>query len=538
MHNDRVEINPDIARDTTEQLIRRLEDERLFRAEWRPQWRPLADLDDPIIIDDEETPLDDLPEDNTPIEWPVDATLAREAEVKARIIPLVGRNLRGMSCSCCRKPFNTNKSNINTVILFGVYTHAKCLIKRFYCARCGIWDDVTEESPRRKAHSNPTLPIFEQEYCKECASKLKNCEGCGEEEFANNLVTIRNKGFCGKCAINCNYCGDWFLANTIRTDHTGHKYCPRCWERRNFILPHDFDPMTVLAFKGNPKDHIYYGIELEIEVPETLRNRDLARTISLDFSDFVVTKHDGSLQNGFEVVTCPASMEEQIKFWTLFFTKGYEFTSYESPRCSMHVHMSRKPISPNQLARMQVFMYSEKNRKMIETIAGRNLHTGWGTRYAEILNQKKLTDVVGVRKIRKPGDAFKNYVRLDEHGRAHYNLGVNNPQSTPISPAEKEIYAKNYHNQRERARYTALNDTNPNTIEIRIFRGCNLPDTIFKNLEFCKSLIDYCRPGTCSFIELEAPDVYLNFIKCNRHQYRTLYCYLKEQGLYKRKVGK
>jgi hypothetical protein len=87
--------------------------------------------------------------------------------------------------------------------------------------------------------------------------------------------------------------------------------------------------------------------------------------------DFAITKHDGSLINGFEIVTAPAPLEEHYKRFEKFRSKTKGLTC-ESGRAGMHVHVSRAPLTQLQIGKLLVFINDPNNRPHIKKIASRD----------------------------------------------------------------------------------------------------------------------------------------------------------------------
>src|ERR1044072_6007585 len=98
------------------------------------------------------------------------------------------------------------------------------------------------------------------------------------------------------------------------------------------IQPYNAKVQQVLGNNkiGKPLFPIYYGVEYEFEVPVASASKEAmlqARSeVGLRIKDtiknFAFTKHDGSLKNGFEVVSVPMSKDAHITQWDDFFAKA------------------------------------------------------------------------------------------------------------------------------------------------------------------------------------------------------------------------
>jgi hypothetical protein len=114
---------------------------------------------------------------------------------------------------------------------------------------------------------------------------------------------------------------------------------------------------------SRPKSARYFGVELEMEsAGSALSPADVARWINANCEARYYCKHDGSLANGVEVVSHPASFAAWcargplIDFAHYAATNG--FRSYQTNTCGMHVHVSRNNLSAVALARLLTFMRS------------------------------------------------------------------------------------------------------------------------------------------------------------------------------------
>jgi hypothetical protein len=286
--------------------------------------------------------------------------------------------------------------------------------------------------------------------------------------------------------------------------------------------------MDVLTFKGYSASGFYMGVELEVEATHGEINRVVAERLIALMGDFAVIKHDGSLVNGFEIVSAPATFEEHYRGWAKVFRpddgKGrLNLASWNSPRCGMHVHMSREAIPPLHLARMMSFVYSSSTRRLIEVVAGRNLHSGWGERYTEINSRRKITDVVGTQTNNVIVDRGTKYVRV-ESGFMELQTAIDRGQYVP---GPHKIVKKYYDGADNR--YTALNDTNTATVELRIFRGTLYEPSFYKNIEFCHAMWSFTKPGATSLKDLENPVKFCEYVEKNSSDYRNLYRFLQRK---------
>ena len=197
----------------------------------------------------------------------------------------------------------------------------------------------------------------------------------------------------------------------------------------------------------------YFGVELETEVESGAPEDIKKHLISIDelMGDSVIMKSDGSLRNGIEIVTKPATLSKQYVLWDKFLSsKHHGLVSWKSPRCGMHVHVGKDSLKDETTAKAVCFVNSESNRKFIYVIAGRK-----DSNYAKY--KEKTLD-----------EALKSNDR-------HENINV----------------------------------TNPHTVEFRLFKGTLRKQSVFKNIEFCDAIMEFCAQD----IELSTAMNRASFIK-------------------------
>ena len=370
----------------------------------------------------------------------------------------------------------------------------------------------------------------------QCRARMGTCGYCGDQTSVWQGGERHDETFwtCRSCNIHCRQCGDRIAPDSAH-EHNDRNYCETCYEDVCTVLSHDANVLDYFPFLGSPKDLIFYGIELEVEPRESHSHLriELAKDVKDIFDGYAIVKHDGSLVNGFEIVTVPATPEIHAEKWKMFTEHKLPLESWDSPRCGMHVHFSSRPIKPSHLARIMVFTYARNNRGMVEVIAGRNLHNSWGQRYAELTSEWRLNQWVGVTgpEGQLLGPSCRQEYYEDSRGRQQV-------RSVRIDPPVMRNSGKGNRWTLKRPsgnRYTAINATNPNTIENRIFRGTVNYEGIMKNLDFVRASIAFCRPGTVSFKDLENPNVFGQFVAHNSKDYPHLYKFLVQFRLAPRK---
>ena len=256
--------------------------------------------------------------------------------------------------------------------------------------------------------------------------------------------------------VHVNYRSDRVIGNY----HSSKRRCypiPSDWSRRN---------------------NRYLGVELEVEVNKGDRE-DAAIAINDAVNDGNVGhrlsfENDGSLSNGFEMVSQPMGLDMHTEVWK--WLKSPDLTrpllSHKTSTCGLHVHVSKKGLTKLQIAKIVTFVNAPSNQDLIEAIARR-----YGQRFCAV-HQKKL------------GSAYK----------------------------------------RNGDRYVAVNLEPRDTIEFRIFRGTLKYESLMAALEFTNALVNFCNETSGFGFNLSTP-AFMSFIKQHKvkSETRFLRAYLEQR---------
>lgn len=234
----------------------------------------------------------------------------------------------------------------------------------------------------------------------------------------------------------------------------------------------------------------YMGVELEVERAGRCKTDITEDVFNRLGRDFAIVKHDGTLKgrDPFEIVTVPATLAMHKKRWAEFMNDTAfksNLTSFVSGNCGMHVHISRNAFTGLHLAKFMRFINDEHNAKFIAAIAQRS-----GNNYAHY------------------ADYEVNELGFDANGN---RMEV---KKSPITHASKKI------NGGSHGHYDAINTSNAQTIEVRIFRGNLAKSHFYKNLEFVHALWLYTKDA--SMKELGYKDFLFWLFKDNTKTYNNL----------------
>lgn len=366
-------------------------------------------------------------------------------------------------------------------------------------------------------------------------SRTLACSVC--DDCHNALVVLRGgrqiegRNICSNCAgsyMACTRagCGRLMHESDSREDSRGNTVCRDHWnpvvmEASGGMLSYSTDVTRRLdgfrvakGEKADPKKTLWLGWELECHAKgaETDRNSRLVFDEDCDdcggsgeyenedgdnvncscgvrsgnrseavakivraAADWCIVKEDGSLDNGMEIVSVPASLRWHRENVAPFLQSAQEYLSgWAHNDCGIHVHVGRKQLSELQQSKLVRFMHEPRNQSFITRVAGRDPNS--------------YCNRGGV----KAFGAFKREAQI--------------------------------------GRYQALNfaTRNQKTIEFRIFRSNVSPAGFIKNLEFVHALCMWSRFASAGDV---ASGSLVEYVKSERSQYGSLVKWFENQTI-------
>ncbi len=272
-----------------------------------------------------------------------------------------------------------------------------------------------------------------QRLCPDCVNEhTRECEGCGEHIFIDDLIN----GYCEPCYNNtfthCTYCND-----IIRYDRACYladdryfesPYCDQCVsEVQEAIHGYYYKPSPIFYGTGTR----YYGCELEIDGGgEDCENASSILKCGNEQKEHLYIKHDGSLDDGMEIVTHPMTLDYHTNAmpWKEVLSKAISlgYRSHQACTCGLHVHVNRNAFGDTEEqqddAIARILFFIERHWNELLKFSRRTQHQA-----------KRWADRYGI---------------------------YDKPKETLIIAKESNV-----------GRYVALNLNNQSTIEFRIFRG-------------------------------------------------------------------
>lgn len=355
-------------------------------------------------------------------------------------------------------------------------------------------------------------------YCQDCLDTLDDivyCEDCGEYHYYDNTVYIQDihSCVCESCARNgdyflCHDCGEWYTSDYANSCYNGEFYvCDRCSDNYTYVEccdtlienayyseeddccyceTHYHENRDICDYHGfsdwkkhtleNENPPYYIGFELEIEnTHRDYDNNDLARFAKNNYP--VICSRDGSIDFGFEIVSHPLSynyiVENKGKLKSMLeglSNKGCE--SHNPGTCGLHFHVTH-PRNDDIIDRIILIMETYKQELISFSRRSSDQIDNWC---------KFLSDV-----------------KYGEDCKSLYFIKKNKETSN---------------------RYMALNLTNYNTIEFRLFRGTLKFDTFMASVELVNNIMTLCS-------DLSIPVEEITWDRLTETQYANTYCDMK-----------
>ena len=351
-----------------------------------------------------------------------------------------------------------------------------------------------------ESHPGEDLYPFDGlELCARCLDeRTLLCRHCGERIWEEDNAGSSEVPVCQRCYddhyTNCCRCGTLLHESQAYyaedDDYDESPHCSDCFHALSNDSPiHDYYYKPKPVFYGTgPR---FFGVELEIDGAGELKKhaRSLLE-VGNQSGEYLYIKHDGSLDDGLELVTHPASLEYQIRHipWAELCGQAVSlgYLSHRANTCGLHVHVSRNAFGTESweqdLAIARVLYFFEKH-------------------WEELLKFSRRTP------------------RQLERWAARYGYKE--------QPMEILDYAKKgYHG----GRYTCVNLQNPDTVEFRMFRGTLKVNTIFATLEMLNCICDAAIFLSDDEMKSLAWTTFVSGIQSER--YPELVQYLKERRLY------
>lgn len=353
-------------------------------------------------------------------------------------------------CNCGHCAATVDRSRIVTT----VDGDERCEECTQNCDDCGRTFD-NDSDQISEAHTSGRVSAYRSntgQFCDRCAFTCRDCD----RRFANSIDEYNDSDgnrICERCAESYSSCDD--CSRVVHQDQTHYSeeneqtLCDSCHDRqqrRRDKAIHDYNYKPKAEFKrgllDKATDKRFFGIEVETEAPDDAEQEEDAENVAA--SGLFYCKEDGSITDGFEIVSHPAAINywRTVNLSSIVRLKRDGYRSYDTSTCGMHIHVSRAALS--SLDQYKLLYFFRHNAKFIK------------------------------RASRRSGDRMDRWAAID-CGRSVDFV--------------RKVKRGNTHD----GRYTAINFENRNSVEFRIFRGTLSVAGIRRNIEFINALIEFIK---------------------------------------------
>jgi len=200
---------------------------------------------------------------------------------------------------------------------------------KFLCSRCCDNETSICEKCRVRVWNDDNSGDYDTRLCKECyESDYTRCGDCG--------IVLHNDNVCRS------------------EDDNTEPYCYYCYSRPlddSAINNYSYKPQPI--FYGDTAVNRYFGVELEIDDGgRDSGNAHHILQVANRTAENIYVKSDGSLNNGFEIVTHPMTLDyhRDDMAWRQLTQKALRlgYKSHETNTCGMHVHVNRDTFTDDQ----------------------------------------------------------------------------------------------------------------------------------------------------------------------------------------------
>ena len=270
-----------------------------------------------------------------------------------------------------------------------------------YCDYCG---DIESRDDLMWLENNETLIC---QYCADHNSNIIWCEGhdCYEYQDDDDIITLANGNTICRNAFEygdyfyCEDCEEYYhIDYACWCDSEECYYCEDCIDnhKSQYISEyhdHDYDEFKMTDEDEENDNKLFFGMELEIEANHRNNHDNLAFEI-LNLTDDFVFEQDGSLNNGFEIISMPFSrnyMKETLEDTLKDILKTINKHNYEGKNtCGLHFHISYDAIRsiPNLL---KIVEYYKEELTILSRREESSLNR-WSPFYTKNFDKEEITN--------------------------------------------------------------------------------------------------------------------------------------------------
>jgi Putative amidoligase enzyme len=333
--------------------------------------------------------------------------------------------------------------------------------------------------------------------CSSCQEDARHCDDCNSLHHVDEGCWIQDDHVvCDDCRSShygfCDDCDQYYSYDN------GCSHCDNEGAGSGLISNYSYRPAPIffisdwLRDNNEPARTSVTGFELEMEAVNCTVHEGAELATDL-FGQQCYLKEDGSLSNGFEMVSHPLSREyidSVFKFDDIKKLADIGMRSAQTRTCGLHVHINRGFFSGRETSFYRFMSMFYSNADQWRTLAGRTSST-----YARWSDDE--------------AESMAKYVRGMHNERRH---------------------GRSYGDTNE-DRYVAINMQPSNTVELRFFKGTLRPLTLKARIEAVHAVAEFSI-ATRNNINIKASsdwDKFRQFAQTNG--YKAFSEYATEKGV-------
>lgn len=393
---------------------------------------------------------------------------------------------------------------------FRVTVGETCNRTELWCAVCYDEETIVCDHCGDRVSTESAQEFRGDMWCNRCVNNnATECQVCHTMTHNDHISEVthsfrRGRLVCEDCSnangyFTCDSCGDFCHPDV----YGGDGYCTNCTNdddddddsyssgigdyhstrRRGFApieFPYPYSRRSPAYYAGRHAPKLLFGLELEIERgigPSALTPSQIAAKAKQQLGSlFAGGERDGSLRDGVEIITHPATIDAHRAAWSRFDLRGSRAVSHDAPggTCGLHIHFTRAAVSQLTIA------------KIVQLFGDPSSTATWSRMFRRNLNRYSETCL-------------------------KHKLAAGSRQSAN--------------------RYECVNTTGSSTVEVRWPKGTLQARTVVATLEIVHAAIRYCERASMRHLNAGA---FLQWI-CRdpwaRSETRTARRYLIDRGL-------
>jgi hypothetical protein len=357
--------------------------------------------------------------------------------------------------------------------------------------------------------------------CEDCwANTYFWCNYCDERADRDDRTYTNNGYVCGSCLDYhhgmCCRCEGYYHTDYLSYNDYDDAYCETCWEenrRSGAVYEYDYIPSRWHRH-GWTRNENTYGVEAEMECEGCFSTVADGLTQFSNNERLFIMKEDGSLNEGFEVVTHPCTLDFHRKEfpWKRICRSavGNGARAHMTGTCGIHIHVNKSALNYTQTIKLGMFVYYHEDEiKMIARRGSCSYSVFLKDFHAVEMNEPRPT--AGNCNCVECDNELKRRVRRWERTNGKK---IRQRKLTSIPDG----YEK----------YDAVNFEHRDTIELRMFKGSLKYTTILASIEFVDAMVEYVKTvGSAHIIGGKAWGTFMSYVRKNNYKY--LLSYIRER---------